>query len=292
MTAPAWDTISTEITCPLCEYNLRGLTEPRCPECGHQFEWETLTDPRNAEHPFLYEHGKTRRLRRGLQTLRESLVCWRFWEKVPPTVQVRVWRLISYWLRFTLVPFIFWWTAEIGVRLYAFSQQYSRLSARNSTFLSSYPSRWSYLSTRFPYAGWSLGETILLLILWPWITLAVFRIFGATFRQNKIRWRHVARIVVYSGDVLWMMLVPLIILSIYSDLLGRSSRFLWGLFWVGTKELLIGQAMLFMTFVLAVRLCVAARCYLAIPQAVTAAILTQVVYLLLLCVALSWLWQW
>lgn len=36
---PDWSTIGREIHCPLCEYNLRGLSEPRCPECGYQFEW-------------------------------------------------------------------------------------------------------------------------------------------------------------------------------------------------------------------------------------------------------------
>ena len=25
-----------DVPCPLCAYNLRGLTSPRCPECGHE----------------------------------------------------------------------------------------------------------------------------------------------------------------------------------------------------------------------------------------------------------------
>ena len=33
-----WSTITENIECPLCLYNLRGLTEPRCPECGYQFQ--------------------------------------------------------------------------------------------------------------------------------------------------------------------------------------------------------------------------------------------------------------
>ena len=42
--------------CPLCEYNLRGLSEPRCPECGYRFEWAELRDPSRRLHPYLFEH--------------------------------------------------------------------------------------------------------------------------------------------------------------------------------------------------------------------------------------------
>ena len=27
-----------DVACPVCKYNLRGLTQPRCPECGRQLE--------------------------------------------------------------------------------------------------------------------------------------------------------------------------------------------------------------------------------------------------------------
>ena len=42
--------------CPLCQYNLRGLQEPRCPECGYRFTWEEVLDPSRRLHPYLYEH--------------------------------------------------------------------------------------------------------------------------------------------------------------------------------------------------------------------------------------------
>ena len=53
-TAPDWSQQVEEICCPLCGYNLRGLSEPRCPECGHRFEWHTLIDPaeRDASSAF------------------------------------------------------------------------------------------------------------------------------------------------------------------------------------------------------------------------------------------------
>lgn len=64
-----------ELLCPLCDYDLRGLPEPRCPECGHQFEWEELTDPARMKLRWLFEH------RRGLGGyLGTSLRLWRPWE--------------------------------------------------------------------------------------------------------------------------------------------------------------------------------------------------------------------
>src|SRR6476646_822679 len=36
--SPDWEHIQRDIRCPLCEYNLRGLIESRCPECGRYFQ--------------------------------------------------------------------------------------------------------------------------------------------------------------------------------------------------------------------------------------------------------------
>lgn len=43
--------IDEDLPCPECEYNLRGLTMPRCPECGHRFAWTDLPDMRNLSAP-------------------------------------------------------------------------------------------------------------------------------------------------------------------------------------------------------------------------------------------------
>jgi hypothetical protein len=35
-----------DVACPSCTYNLRGLTTPRCPECGHELKLNVwLTEP-------------------------------------------------------------------------------------------------------------------------------------------------------------------------------------------------------------------------------------------------------
>ena len=85
-----------DLACPLCGYNLRGLVDPRCPECGFAFKWAELLDERRSRHPWLFEHG------RGGRTLFATYVrtCLprRFWQQVTPANPVHVRRLALYWL--------------------------------------------------------------------------------------------------------------------------------------------------------------------------------------------------
>ena len=41
------------VVCPFCGYNLSGLREARCPECGNSFTLDQLaaSQPRRDEHP-------------------------------------------------------------------------------------------------------------------------------------------------------------------------------------------------------------------------------------------------
>jgi DNA-directed RNA polymerase subunit RPC12/RpoP len=51
--SPDRDTFGSDVACPLCGYDLRALTEPRCPECGYAFTWPDLVDPARRPHPYL-----------------------------------------------------------------------------------------------------------------------------------------------------------------------------------------------------------------------------------------------
>ena len=46
---PEPQVIDEDLPCPKCRYNLRGLTVPRCPECGFQFEWTDVPELRTRE---------------------------------------------------------------------------------------------------------------------------------------------------------------------------------------------------------------------------------------------------
>src|SRR3954470_8548137 len=130
---PAWDTIPHEVRCPLCEYNLRGLTDPRCPECGHRFDWAVVTDPSRRLHPYLFEHHPERNLRSFARTLWGTLRPRRFWESLPANQPLRPRRMVIYWLLAALVAS----TAVIGHWVRAIVTLWTEQS-RGWTFSTSY----------------------------------------------------------------------------------------------------------------------------------------------------------
>jgi hypothetical protein len=90
--------IDQDVLCPLCNYNLRGLAEARCPECGGQFNWDELRDPAKRLHPYLFEHHPARKIWSLFRTLRGGLLPRRFWTTLLPVQPSYPKRLILYWL--------------------------------------------------------------------------------------------------------------------------------------------------------------------------------------------------
>jgi hypothetical protein len=81
-----------QLTCAQCGYRLYGLTEPRCPECGRPFTWQGALAEYHRRQHFLFEY----RWRDG--PLRSLVATWfhalrprRFWKRIslhdPPNVR-------------------------------------------------------------------------------------------------------------------------------------------------------------------------------------------------------------
>src|SRR5690349_22023804 len=96
--APDWSAIDETIRCPLCRYDLRGLIEPRCPECGYRFDWPDLLDPARREHPFLFEQHPEHNARSFLRTTVAQWRPQRFWRSLLPSHLFRPRRIVLYWL--------------------------------------------------------------------------------------------------------------------------------------------------------------------------------------------------
>src|SRR5215213_8582731 len=95
-TSPDWSTLSKDVVCPLCDYNLRGLSDTRCPECGYSFIWEEVLNPEILRHPYLFEHNPRRNIRSFFATLFNGLRPKRFWSSLRATHQPRPRRLVLY----------------------------------------------------------------------------------------------------------------------------------------------------------------------------------------------------
>ncbi|HEX3357001.1 MAG TPA: hypothetical protein VHS31_08530 [Tepidisphaeraceae bacterium] len=88
----------TDVLCPLCGYNLRGLVEARCPECGGQFNWDELRDPGRRLHPYLFEHHPEKKISSFFKTLVGGLRPRRFWTELSPVQPSRLGRMVVYWI--------------------------------------------------------------------------------------------------------------------------------------------------------------------------------------------------
>lgn len=80
---PRWDAVTFEVLCPRCDYNLRLLTQPRCPECGLELEWRKVLDDSARQSRFLFEHHWRRRpFWSYLKTFAAGLRPKKFWQSV------------------------------------------------------------------------------------------------------------------------------------------------------------------------------------------------------------------
>lgn len=247
--APDWEAISEEFHCPLCEYNLRGLTEPRCPECGYRFEWIDLFDLSRRPHPFLFEHHPERNTRSFLRTLLASWQPRRFWQSLHPAQPFGRRRLVIY--HFICLATVLvaggavavtqaaaiarlngGWRATEKMRLSLPSAKVER-----QTIIRNYGSVQAYLDSYYPDDVSSVlvqraraisAEDVIypggVVVLWPVVSVATLMLFALSMRRSRIRGIHVVRCVVYSADLMvWMSFLPWFVLPLeYNVVMSRG----------------------------------------------------------------------
>ncbi len=191
---PDWDSIARDVHCPLCEYNLRGLVEPRCPECGYRFAWAELLDPKLALHPYLFEHHPERNVWSFCKTALGGLRPVRFWRSLSPTQPIRPRRLTIYWVVAMLIAL----PAAMG--LFAVDWATLDILARSGRW--GWVSQYGALAIAWRQTGprclgwWAFACT------WPWLTVLALMIFRASMRKAQIKAFHVRRCVLYTADAL------------------------------------------------------------------------------------------
>lgn len=81
----------------MCEYNLRGLAEPRCPECGYTFEGRDLLDPDRQNTEYSFENLAPPTIRTFWKTAIKGLTPREFWTRLRPNQPAVPYRLSLYW---------------------------------------------------------------------------------------------------------------------------------------------------------------------------------------------------
>jgi hypothetical protein len=203
---PDWDTLAHEVFCPLCDYNLRSLTQPRCPECGYQFHWPDLLDPARRDHEYLFEHHRKRAFRSFWQTAYHGLRPMRFWKTLRPDQRSVPRRLMLYALFVASAVFLAV-ASELVLPVLRDYLDYLNLGLRVVV-------GWSWWGDRLRETSPPFGTEAAVLLAWPWLTYGSLMIFQISMRRAKVKRDHVLRCVVYSGDIfLWLAIVHLVVNS-------------------------------------------------------------------------------
>ncbi len=235
---PDWSAIQEDILCPLCEYDLRMLAEPRCPECGYRFDWPDVLDPSRRLHRYLFEHHPERNWWSFWKTALGGLRPRKFWASLQPVQPSSVKRLLLYW------------GLIVGVMLFGLAVQFIRASIdvnsliqRERTLLQIVPTPRGYgywkerllekygsmeaaLDAEYPeppdlrffltvlsYDRFfrTFLPALVGYLLWSWLTILALLVFRWSMKSAKVKTAHVIRCVIYSFDIgIWIGLTVLV----------------------------------------------------------------------------------
>jgi len=232
--------VDRDISCPLCEYNLRALTEPRCPECGFRFTWDELNDKAKWRHPFVFEHHPECNTRSFVRTALAGLRPKRFWQSLSPVQRPSVRRLILYWaicaaaytipLSFEVGRAIWFWGRGLAAQRAWDSANWKNpkmvAPQYSERILRDHGSLQAYLDANLPVSPfgviwnyvWHFGVVLvaqILPIFLPWIIALSLSLFQWSMMRIGIRPQHVLRCAIYSCDaLLWIAAIAMLVLVV------------------------------------------------------------------------------
>lgn len=184
---PDWNTLSTEIVCRCCGYNLRSFTSNRCPECGHCFSWgQEIERATLLASPIFEFQARHRPIRSFLHTTFWLLLPWRFWRRVPHALPPRMSALL---IQLALTILLSWSLFVLG----NFAGPLIYFMCRNA-------GRW-----RLDWPGHIVGvmqwylAPIAAFVMLSWIALGLLWQTRARFRLKQ---RRLLQITIYSAQSL------------------------------------------------------------------------------------------
>jgi len=279
--APDWQAMAEEVRCPLCEYNLRGLTQPRCPECGYSFKWEEILDEKRRHHRYIFEHHPERNFWSFMRTFLGGLRPKKFWSELHPLQDSRPKRLALYRmivLVLVVIPVLiddFWQPPQpMGTpRRVFFSYSTHRRQLAWQARLN-YP--WNFFVKPLDATGRELLWSLMIIsVALPVTYYALLMIFQQTMRKAKVRRDHVGRCISYSADIVLWPILPLCVLTLLNGAAGSPNQWEEEIAWT----VLISIVLIWLIF--AWRLVFAYRYYLRFDHAVGTIFSVQLIIFLL-----------
>jgi hypothetical protein len=275
-TVPANDLVTRDVQCPMCAYNLRGLIEPRCPECGFTFLWVELMDPARWVHAYVFEHHPHRNVWSFFKTLIGGLWPGRFWDSLTPSQPSRPGRL---WL-YCAITVVLALSGVIVETVAVTVDAHGYAGGGRGTFES-----WGRALRYAMNDSQVIALAVLALLLpaWSLLTYWTMMIFGTSMRIAKVNPIHVRRCIIYCQDLcVWSGLfvaVAAATLPIWSRTHLRSEVILPAV-----------AAMLTSILLFAFRMSQAYRLYMRFRHAAATVVATQVIVgLVVINVLLFWL---
>ena len=292
-----------ELLCPLCDYNLHGLIDPRCPECGYTFEWDDLRDPARRKHRYLFEHHPERNVRSYLRTMIGGLRPRRFWTGLLPSQPSRPRRLAIYAVAIfigALVPMFLYAVREVAhswAEVAAMRRQWTvylatapGLAKAQSTYpglttaqildqVAPRPSPvFLFQQRHFQTVMGYVAIVEAVPVLWVAFTLASLTLLQVSLHNARKRQIHLVRCVIYCADIfLWGQLLATAAMLLFTlKALTAGSRI--GHAWWNDDEVMVGTfawAVLGLLPVFCYRLITAFRKYLQFAHPISTILLTQ-----------------
>jgi hypothetical protein len=287
-TTPDWSSHGEKVPCPLCDYDLRGLHDPRCPECGYQFHWPDLLDPTRRLHKFVFEHYPRRNSWSFAKTTwATTFRPKKFWSSLLPSQPSVPRRLVLYWLLHAAVFVAFF----VAFYIWGCRQTYQLNASQRAWALKHQPyttaadlERYWPLPPQPAFFGWVfevmpavrvLLGWIVILLLWPWLTTLVLMVYRISMRQAKLRPIHVLRCTIYSTATTALLAGAITFFSLI------LAMWWFPQYWTFEHEDLAGRLGLAAIWIaLTYRLARAYRHYLRFEQSMLSVLLSQVIVVL------------
>lgn len=289
---PTAEQTAEPLHCPLCDYNLHGLPEPRCPECGYSFDWDELRIAIREKKSWFFEHAQRRLVGTWITTLGAACVPWWFWRELSAGSALRAKRLVGW-----LVPLVFLVLLATAGRVMLVAYLLTDAGTTNVSY-DKWAGRiwtgWSVPKANFDLSIWFNGITAVLqdgvrsgvyagplmcLATVP-LTWAALNVFATTLRRTGVRQLHIWRCAIYTCSVGTFVYCIIAFAPLSFDQWQyRSSDFQIVVDWLASVFIGDLAQLLRLTLTVCVTttcLSFATRSYLRIKHPISTAVLSQV----------------